>query len=179
MDPLSTLAPKEFLDTWGRVWAHIARKLKAMLSLDAEDSGVLKKGGPVKLAAAMPFWAGCPNPLRRAYYIALTLTADAMGHDILDPVEGDYGEQPQRRLAEIRMLCADGNAERVDQGMNRLASCMYFDISADMQVDEVIGKRSPGLEYVRPVIEGLRAARKPDPVYDAIMPNPEMGWWGT
>ncbi len=61
--------------------------------------------------------------------------------------------------------------------MNRLASCMYWDCMHDMELDSIIGKRSPDAEYAQRAAAELRAERKPDPVYDAIMPDVEQRWW--
>jgi hypothetical protein len=177
MDRVDTLDPEGFLSLWRRVWPHLVRKVEAILSLDASNREVLRTAQVAELAASIPFWSGCPNPLRKAYYIVLPLVADAAGHDILDANPDDYAEDRFRRLEEIRLICSGGNQERLAQGMNRLAGVMYWDCVQDQQLDKLLGKRGPDERYAREALAALAVERKPDAVYDAILPSTERIWW--
>lgn len=175
---LSTKTAQEFLTVWKSVWSHISHKVRSMLHLDDKSFAMLQNAQVMQVAAAIPFWAGCPNPLRKAYYITLPLVADAAGHDILDPNDDDYRDNRFQRLEEIADICASGDAVRVQQGMNRLAACMYFDCMHDKELDSIVGNRSPDAEYARDTLTQLEGDRRPDPVYDAIIKNPErLFWW--
>jgi hypothetical protein len=177
MKAMHEMGAKEFLRLWKRVWAHVCHKLKGILGLDEASYEILKKGQVAELAACIPFWSGCPAPLRKAFYITLPLVADAVGHDILDARDGDYAEDRLRRIEEIGLICAGGDKARVAQGLNRLAACMYWDCLHDLELDQVAGKPTPGEDYAKKALAALKAERKPDPVYDKIMPKVDIFWW--
>jgi hypothetical protein len=140
---LKTVEPVVESDFTEARWIELVDRVSLLFHVDTDRKEKILQNKAMKLTAAIPFIAGCRNPMRTALshltiYVAAASEGgkDVFGHNFSD------NDDIFTRLERISHF--DGGDEKlIDRGMNLLALAMLEDHKADADDDRLKGKYNP------------------------------------
>ena len=122
---------------WNKIVDYIAEAFR--FTLDEKER--LRNHKLAKLIAALPFLAGCKDPLRTAGSHLGTYILSVRVKDPCNARPSD-DEYLLRRLELIGNFIG-GDKEIIQRGMNLIALCMISDYARDVEEDKILGKYNP------------------------------------
>ena len=122
-------------------WDRIADSVAQAFRFTPEEQERFRTKELAKLIAAIPFLAGCKDPLRTAVSHLGTYVLSVRLKDTANARPSD-DEHLFRRL-ELLGNFIGGDPEIIQRGMNLIALCMIGDYARDIEEDQRLGKYNP------------------------------------
>lgn len=124
-------------------WLELVDRVSLLFHVSEDRKEKILRNKAMKLTAAIPFIAGCRNPMRTAlsHLTIYTAAASEGGKDVFGHRFSD-NDDLFTRLERISHF--EGGDERlIDRGMALLALAMLEDHKADAEEDRLKGKYNP------------------------------------
>jgi hypothetical protein len=130
---------KAITDRFG--WNTIVDSIAEAFRFTLDEKERLRNHKLAKLIAALPFLAGCKDPLRTA---GCHLGTYILSIRVKDPCNARPSDDEYllRRLELIGNFIG-GDKEIIQRGMNLIALCMISDYARDVEEDKMLGKYNP------------------------------------
>jgi hypothetical protein len=125
----------------GFQWDMVVGMVADAFRFTRQETKEFRSRGIPKLIAAIPFLAGCKDPLRTAISHLGTYILSVRLPKVAETGPSD-DEYLLRRLEPINHF-AGGDNEIVQRGMNLIALCMICDYERDVAEDSKLGKYNP------------------------------------
>ena len=127
--------------TNGFQWDLIVGMVADAFRFTSEETERFRSREIPKLIAAIPFLAGCKDPLRTAISHIGTYILSVRLPEVAKTIPSD-DECLFRRLDPINHFMG-GDNEIAQRGMNLIALCMICDYERDVEEDRKLGKHNP------------------------------------
>jgi hypothetical protein len=165
-------------------WKEIVAITAASFSMDAARAAKLLGNVTAKLIAAIPFIAGCREPMRTAlaHLATFIVSGSAAAEKVFDHKPEDNYDV-LARLATIAHF-EGGDPAIINRGMKQLAAMMIEGYRKDIASDKARGLYNPVADGKWNAEEKLASltssiASVPSPEMEAISVSPLAGVWWT
>ena len=122
-------------------WDQIVDMVAGAFRFTKEETERFRSREIPKLIAAIPFLAGCKDPLRTAISHLGTYILSVRLPEVAETKPSD-DEYLFRRLETINHFIG-GDNEIIQRGMNLIALCMIYDYERDIEEDRQLNKYNP------------------------------------
>jgi len=122
-------------------WDQIVNMVAGAFKFTKEETERFRSRAIPKLIAAIPFLAGCKDPLRTAISHLGTYILSVRLPEVAKTKPSD-DEYLFRRLETINHFIG-GDDDIIQRGMNLIALCMIYDYERDVEEDRQFNKYNP------------------------------------